>query len=614
MDRTLAAFGLCFICGYFLLLARPSLDAYFTPDDCMNLYRSWIYPTASLIKANLLFLLTSPFERPMGSVYYSAIYHFVGFHAAWFHIVALTFLTANVLLTYAVARRLSGSRLAGLLTALLACYEGRFTSLYFNTGYIYDVLCYFFSLAVLLSYLRVRQKSMPARTWSAALITLLYICALNSKEMAIMLPAFMLAYEALYNSPPRYSPGAIVSWLFHECRLALVLSLVSVLFVIGRAIGPDTALTNPAYQPLFTWERFMRTSQRFLDALFYLDNRFTPGLVLLVWGVTGAAALISRSRALRFAWIFAMLSVLPIAFLPPRGGPQYYVPLFGWALYAGVAAAMAGQWLLHRLLPKVGFRAERTGAAALLTGLVLFLYPHYRALGLTGLTAVTVEAPAVHSIVDQLHTLHPVIPHGSRILFLDDPYPVDWQNMVFVVRLSYGDDSLAVERLKQMKQTPGEKQIRAYNLMLDYRAGRFTDGKWPRPAASGPSILVGYAAGGALVAEAYHSNDWEIVSADNPARPGERIILKAMDLGATNPAIASGQPFPQEPLARLAVPIDATVNGRAAAVEEKLGWPGEVDLYRVDIRLPRETESGLARIDLSENGVTSAAAMLNVRR
>jgi hypothetical protein len=336
----------------------------------MNLYQSWIYPAASLVKANLLFFLGSPFQRPMGSVFYRTIYHFAGFHATWFHIVSLAILTANVPLTYAVARRLGGSRLAALLT-----------------------------------YLCVWQKRVPARMLETALISVLYICALSSKEMALMLPALLMAYEAVYNPPRKYTPGAIVKWLFDECRLPLAFSLVAVVFVAGRALGPDTLLANPAYQPAFTWERFMQTSRGFLDALFCLDRRFTPGLVLLVWGVTGAAALVSRSRTLRFAWLFMMLSPLPVAFVPPRGGPQYYLPLFGWSLYAGIVAAKAAQWFLHLIVQRVSidaapFWTERTGAACLVTGLVLLPYPYYRALGLTGLSPVTVEAPVVQSIVD----------------------------------------------------------------------------------------------------------------------------------------------------------------------------------------------------------------------
>ncbi len=341
-DRVLAAAGVCTICGYFLLLAWSSLNVFFTPDDCMNLYRSWIYPTSALVKANLLFFMASPFQRPMGSVYYALIYHFTGFHATWFHIVALAFLTANIPLTYAAGRRLSGSRLAATLTALFACYEGRFTSLYFDTGFIYDVLCYFFTLAALLVYIRARQERGKIGVWGAISLMLLFVCGLNSKEMAVMLPLCLVIYEVLYHPPYGYSPGAITRWIWNEVRLPMGLCLVSMVFVIGRSLGPDTLVTDAMYQPVFTWHRFLETNIGFLNALFAANQRFTTGLALYFWGVTAAAAILRRSRALAFAWLFAITSALPLDFVQPRGGPQYYLPLFGWSLYAGLLIAGGG--------------------------------------------------------------------------------------------------------------------------------------------------------------------------------------------------------------------------------------------------------------------------------
>ncbi len=46
----------------------------------------------------------------------------------------------------------------GALAALLIAYHPRFVYLYYDTAYIYDVLCYFFYFATLLLYVRVRQQ------------------------------------------------------------------------------------------------------------------------------------------------------------------------------------------------------------------------------------------------------------------------------------------------------------------------------------------------------------------------------------------------------------------------------------------------------------------------
>src|ERR1035441_6924511 len=84
-DRALSASGLLLLGVYFFRLTRPGLRGGFTPDDCMNLYRSWIFPVSALIEANFLFLLPSDFIRPMGEAWYRAVFAYAGWNAGPFH-------------------------------------------------------------------------------------------------------------------------------------------------------------------------------------------------------------------------------------------------------------------------------------------------------------------------------------------------------------------------------------------------------------------------------------------------------------------------------------------------------------------------------------------------
>ena len=88
---------------------------------------------------------------------------------------------------------------------------------------------------------------------------------------------------------------------------------------------------------------------------------------------------------------------------------------------------------------------------------------------------------------------------------------------------------------------------------------------------------------------------------------------KAVDVGATDPVVADGQPFPGDPLARVVSDPQVRVNGHNAEVLEKLGWPKEVNLYRVDFRIPKETPPGLAHVDLTVAGRTGPAVFVPVR-
>jgi uncharacterized protein (TIGR03437 family) len=85
---------------------------------------------------------------------------------------------------------------------------------------------------------------------------------------------------------------------------------------------------------------------------------------------------------------------------------------------------------------------------------------------------------------------------------------------------------------------------------------------------------------------AYHQ-DFSPVTAANPARPDEVILLRASGLGSLVPGnLPSGsEPFPDPPV-EVNSPVSATVAGQAAEVTNKVGWPGSTSTYRVDVRIP----------------------------
>jgi uncharacterized protein (TIGR03437 family) len=108
--------------------------------------------------------------------------------------------------------------------------------------------------------------------------------------------------------------------------------------------------------------------------------------------------------------------------------------------------------------------------------------------------------------------------------------------------------------------------------------------------ASGPAVL--------------HA-DFSPVTAANPATAGEILIVKATGLGPTVPGVDPGQPFPPDSLQAVNSPVDITVNGRPAEVINSIGWPGLVDIYRIDFRVPAEAASGTAAIQISAAWIPS---------
>jgi hypothetical protein len=587
---------------YIFRLTRSSLHVAFSPDDITNIYRAYSYPIGMLVRANLLFFETSPFFRPFTCAWYLTIFHFAGTNPVPYHVINLLVMAANAFLTYSMARRLSGSRETGWLAALLAAYHLHFNGLYFDTAFIFDVLCYFFFFSAFLLYVRIRQQGRYLRTWELAACCGLYICALNSKELALTLPLFLGLYELLYHPPARWRPIEW-RWLTLQGRGMLVTGILTLAFVIGRATGEFVLMRNPAYRPQFTWDQLMLTSRQFLGVLFFVPNQFTSATVVLLWSAMAAVAWLSKSKTLQFAWLFLMLSPAPVAFVEPRGAAQYYIVLFGWALY--FAAALAGLTrFLFRPLPAI---VAQMRAPVLMAAVLLLLYPYYKALGHDNNTAVSVDGVMLQSLMAQIRALHPTLPQGSHFLLLNETDQPAWDTFLAAVRLIYHDHDIRIDRARRMDHKISASELVQYDYVLDYRGGRLLD----VPLAPDPRVkpMVLAASQGP---EIYHA-DWSLVSSQNPGRRGETLIAKVSGLGATVPDVGAGQPFPAEPLLSVGRRVGVKLNGLHTPTINAFGWPQTINTYRVDFRIPDAVKPGLATLELSVQGVLAPAVQFPVR-
>ena len=110
-----------------------------------------------------------------------------------------------------------------------------------------------------------------------------------------------------------------------------------------------------------------------------------------------------------------------------------------------------------------------------------------------------------------------------------------------------------------------------------------------------------------------HSNDFSLVTPSKPAAAGEILALFASGLGPTKPGVNPGQPFPSSPAAAVNSPVDVTVNGTSAEVLAAVGYPGSVDSYQVNFRVPADTPKGVATIQISSAWIVGAAVSIAVQ-
>jgi hypothetical protein len=110
-----------------------------------------------------------------------------------------------------------------------------------------------------------------------------------------------------------------------------------------------------------------------------------------------------------------------------------------------------------------------------------------------------------------------------------------------------------------------------------------------------------------------HSKDFSLITASNPAAAGEILSLFASGLGPTNPSVFPGQPFPSTPAAAVNSPVDVTVNGKSADVLGAVGYPGAVDGYQVNFRVPPDTAKGTAMIQVSSAWIAGSPVNITVQ-
>ncbi len=457
--------GVCvgLLLAYFLHFALPALRGGFGDDEMMNLYLYWLAGPFKSIRANLCFWSTFP--RPAGAFYYLPLYHFFSLDPLFYRIVQIGILAATIPIFFCLAQLLSGSRALAFLVALAMCYHGQMASLVFTGSFIYDVLCGFFYFAALTYYVHIRQKGVALRPGQVAIFLALYVCALNSKEMAVSLPVIVFIYEAL--RCPRlgnWKEFACHNW--HVAIPSFVAALVTAIYICGKLNGPHSLAHLDAYRPVYSWHRFTLTNAHFINELLYHSASRIGRIVLVAWPVLFLYAFWRRDRLLQLMAFWVVATPLPLAFIPSRGGAMLYIVLFGWAtIFARMLSDLIG--LIAKVPTLAGRAAMLPTFATAAVAVVFAVFTHWenqRFDTTRGLLSAGQKSLHVIQAFRSLN-LHPS--SGSSILL--KPEMRFYQNgyyPAFVASLVWNDHSLKIYVHGQNQLT--EQEIAKMNYIISF--------------------------------------------------------------------------------------------------------------------------------------------------
>jgi len=470
--RLAAAF---FLVAYFLYFSWDRLPVPFSPDDLMNLDFYWKRGLGWMAGAQ--FPLWRGFYRPMGAVFYLPLFATFGLNPAAFHAVAMLLLLANAFLLYRLAKALGAGELAAGLAALIVCYHAGLGGLYYYTGYVYDVLCFFFYVGALAYYAGIRRRGRRLSVRETAVFLGLFLCALNSKEMAVTLPVILLVYEWIYHRPPLGSGGDLLAWFRGPGRVALYGAGMSALSLYGKAFGPDPLLNAPGYRPIFSLHQVRQFQTAALGDL--LLNQHYSGWVkiLAMWAQLFYLAWRRDRPVLRFCWWFVLITPLPVEFLERRTGANLYVPLAGMAVFGAVIFADLARWLAGVLAREAVFRrVDRRVLLAVTVAAGVYLWAHRNHYLKEWLVrpAMARTGKLQGEILEQFRTLHPHTAHGSRVAILNDPVepndPLNGLETYFIAELWFRDRSVTVY-LQRLNHLPPE-ELAQMDHLLTFEKGK----------------------------------------------------------------------------------------------------------------------------------------------
>ncbi len=318
---------------------------------------------------------------------------------AGYHAHSLLWHVLCVLLVYRVSRRIFADAGPAFLTALVFAVHPIHVEAVTGVANRKESLSLAFALMALLGYARFLDGAGPRR-WPWALASAFaWIVSLLAKEVSIVLPMALVAYEALCVPPERRFllryrgllavggaiGAALLSWLVlrYATDPEVLRSSASLKGYTGELSASAVVLTGARaffrYLQLLVWpsglcpDHVVPLSRSLLE-----PSTALPWLGLL-GVVVGAVLLARRAPVAGFGALWLLITYLPVSNLLPASyivADRYmYAPSFGFAVFGVALGAMLFE-RLERVDPRLARAAVGIGATAAIGGYAIVAHSY----------------------------------------------------------------------------------------------------------------------------------------------------------------------------------------------------------------------------------------------
>ncbi len=157
-------------------------------------------------------------------------------------------------------------------------------------------------------------------------------------------------------------------------------------------------------------------------------------------------------------------------------------------------------------------------------------------------------------------------------------------------------------------QIPLELQPNQQYQLIVSANGRLSRSETIMTVAAQPGLAAN--ADGTVIAQ---DANYKLITPQSPAHAGQVVILYLTGMGATSPAVSTGQQAPSSPPAQVTQKPQVLIDGAPANVIFAGLSPGSVGLYQIDVQVPTNARSGGLPIVVLQGTATSNSATIPVQ-
>jgi hypothetical protein len=396
-----------------VIVYHNAMWASFFDDDFQWLVGSWSFRPAQLVAFGSM----NHFYRPMIDIYFAVMTPVTDGSPVLFHEASIALHAANVLVIFALARRIGGSDLFGFSAALFFAVQPSDIDAIAWVGALAEALGALFGCLSLLWFFWWRDDGQPR--WRTLSVIAFALALLTHESSVVFLPVLFLA-----------------DWLFVE-RRELIRPFVPYLSLTGVYLALDLWINSRNYvvsQGYYTLGFHLVTNALDYIAALYVGRRDWLNYAVIVIGV--AMLFVVGNTRMRFATCWMLLALAPfLAFNWGNTSRYLYQPAIGFSLLLAEAVVTVDRAIGRRV--SVGTRP------AIVTALVAMIAIRFTAFAAANVHDFADRSRVYADYLGRFREIHGTLPANTTVV-ADPATKLPYQFINAAVQWDYRDPTIRI--------------------------------------------------------------------------------------------------------------------------------------------------------------------------